>query len=57
MKEFKKFTIEILELEEDIVRTSGISGDGGDGGDGGSGDLDLDDPMNEKDDIISDFGN
>ena len=54
MKEFKKFTIEILELEEDIVRTSGISGDGGSGD---SGDLDLDDPINDKDDIIPDFGN
>ena len=48
MNEYKKLMMEILQLEEDIVRTSGVEG--------GGGDLDSDDPLNEKDDIISDFG-
>lgn len=52
MKAYKKLLMEILELKEDIVRTSGI-------GDSSSGEptIDDNDPRNPYDDIIPDFGN
>lgn len=42
MKAYKKFEIEVLELEEDIVRTSGEQEP-------------LDDPLSKYDDVITDF--
>ena len=42
MKAYKKFEIEVLELEEDIVRTSNEQEP-------------LDDPLSQYDDVISDF--
>ena len=42
MKAYQKFEIEVLELEEDIVRTSGDQAP-------------LDDPLSKYDDVISDF--
>ena len=69
MKEYKKLLMEIFELEEDIVRTSGgINNGGGDssgggsssgGGGAGGGDSSLDDsdPANKWDDLLPDFGN
>lgn len=42
MKAYKKFEIEVLELEEDIVRTSGDQ-------------TPLDDPLSQYDDVITDF--
>ncbi len=41
MKAYKKFEIEVLELEEDIVRTSDQTP--------------LDDPLSQYDDVITDF--
>ena len=49
MKVYQKFEVEVLELEEDIVRTSGSLGGGGNGDNG------LEDP-NDKDDLVEDFG-
>lgn len=51
MKVYNKFELEVLELEEDIVRTSGGLGGGGNGGDG------LDESPNDHDDLVDDFGN
>ena len=45
MKAYKKFELEILELEEDIVRTSGE----------GTGPVVEEDPISKYDDVISDF--
>ena len=49
MKVYNKFELEVLELEEDIVRTSGGLSGGGNGGDG------LDEDANEHDDLVEDF--
>ena len=43
MKAYKNFELEVLELEEDIVRTSV------------EGDTPLEDPISQYDDVISDF--
>lgn len=42
MKAYQKLEIEVLELEEDIVRTSGEEAA-------------LEDPISKYDDVISDF--
>ena len=43
MKAYKNFELEVLELEEDIVRTSVEA------------DTPLEDPISQYDDVISDF--
>ena len=50
MKVYQKFEVEVLELEEDIVRTSGSLGGGGNEGDG------LNEDPNQYDDVIDDMG-
>lgn len=55
MKDYKKLLMEILELEEDIVRTSGVGGSESGSGSGDS-TLDDNDPRNDYDDLIPDFG-
>ena len=45
MKAYQKFELEILELEEDIVRTSGEGNDP----------VATEDPISTYDDVISDF--
>ena len=52
MKLFRKLELEVLELEEDIVRTSGSIGGGESSGGAGNG---LED-SNKNDDIIDDWG-
>ncbi len=51
MKAYNKFELEVLELEEDIVRTSGGLSGGGNGG--GSG---INEDPNANDDLVEDFG-
>lgn len=53
MKAYKELMMEILEIEEDIVRMSGI--DPGDSSTSGGNELD-EDPANIWDDTIPDFG-
>ena len=51
MRVYQKRELEMLELEEDIVRTSGGMSGGGNGGGG------LDEGPNIYDDVIDDMGN
>ena len=58
MRIYTKFELEVLEIEEDVVRTSGVIGGGDSSGSsvgGGNGDNGLEDP-NKNDDIIEDWG-
>ncbi len=51
MKVYQKLELDILELEEDVVRTSGITSSGGGNGGGG-----LNEDPNQYDDVIDDMG-
>lgn len=50
MKVYQKLELEILELEEDVIRTSGVSSSSGNGGGG------LNEDPNQYDDVIDDMG-